>query len=174
MSGGITVILTDLDCRMKIIHAVESIIYSIKYANLYRKFGKAISLGRNVRFRKNFSIYMSRTDTARLTIGDDVFFNEDCSISCLNSVRIGNHCLFGENVRIYDHNHTFDHEGVHDALVGDPIVIEDNCWIGTGCIILKGVTIGEGSIIAAGTTVAKSIPPHSLVRDRIDLVITEL
>ena len=153
---------------------IESIVYTIKYAMLHRKFGKALTLGKNVRFRKGFSIYMSHTDTARLTIGNDVFFNEDCSISCLESIQIGNHCLFGENVRIYDHDHTFSRDGVHDGLVSKPIVIGDNCWIGTGCIILKGVTIGEGSIIAAGTTVAKSIPPHSLVRDRIDLVITEL
>ena len=35
-------------------------------------------------------------------------------------------------------------------------------WIGTRCVILKGVTIGEGSIIAAGSIVTRDIPPHSL------------
>jgi len=63
---------------------------------------------------------------------------------------------------------------VCEGFTSAPIVIGDNCWIGTGCIILKGVTIGSGSIVAAGTTVTKSVPPHSLVRDRIDLVVTEL
>lgn len=147
---------------------------SLRIALLRLKFGNALSLGNNVQFRKRFSIYMNHTETARLSIGDDVFFNEDCSISCLDSITIGNHCVFGENVRMYDHDHKFDHTGVTSGFVSKPIVIEDDCWIGSGCIILKGVTIGRGSVIAAGTTVAKSIPPHSLVRDRIDLVVTSL
>ena len=35
----------------------------------------------------------------------------------------------------------------------DPVVIEDNVWIGTGTVILKGVTIGEGLVIAANSLV---------------------
>ena len=42
------------------------------------------------------------------------------------------------------------------------ITIEDDCWIGARCIILKGVTIGHGSIIAAGSVVVKSVPPLTI------------
>ena len=38
------------------------------------------------------------------------------------------------------------------------IVIEDDVFVGTRCIILKGVKIGARSIIAAGSVVTKSIP----------------
>jgi acetyltransferase-like isoleucine patch superfamily enzyme len=44
-----------------------------------------------------------------------------------------------------------------------PIIIEDDVWIGTGAIILKGVTIGEGAIVAAGALVIKDVPPYSVV-----------
>ena len=43
-----------------------------------------------------------------------------------------------------------------------PIVIEDDCWLGGGVIVLAGVTIGKGSVIGAGSIVTKDIPPYSV------------
>lgn len=43
-----------------------------------------------------------------------------------------------------------------------PITVEDNVWIGGGCIILAGVTIGSGSVIGAGSVVTKSIPANCI------------
>ena len=37
-------------------------------------------------------------------IGNHVFFNNDCSINCKDEIIIGNNCILGENVRIYDQN----------------------------------------------------------------------
>lgn len=42
------------------------------------------------------------------------------------------------------------------------IVIEDDCWLGTGVKILDGVTIGKGSVIGAGAVVTKNIPSYSV------------
>jgi acetyltransferase-like isoleucine patch superfamily enzyme len=42
------------------------------------------------------------------------------------------------------------------------VIIEDDVWVGTGAIILKGVTIGEGSVIAAGAVVTKDVPPYTI------------
>lgn len=39
-----------------------------------------------------------------------------------------------------------------------PVIIKDGAFIGTDCIILKGVTIGEKSVIGAGSVVTKSVP----------------
>ena len=41
-----------------------------------------------------------------------------------------------------------------------PIEIENNVWIGGGCILLPGVTIGENSVIGAGSVVTRPVPPN--------------
>ncbi len=44
-----------------------------------------------------------------------------------------------------------------------PVVIEDDCFIGHAAIILMGVTVGRGSIVGAGAVVAKNVPAGSVV-----------
>ena len=44
-----------------------------------------------------------------------------------------------------------------------PIVIEDDVWIGQGCMILSGVTIGKGAVLAARSVVTKDVPPFAIV-----------
>ncbi|MBK8368419.1 MAG: hypothetical protein IPL10_13640 [Bacteroidetes bacterium] len=55
--------------------------------------------------RGNFSV-LGR-ESGVISIGKNVFFNLGCSISCLESVTVGDDVLFGEGVKIYDHNHEF-------------------------------------------------------------------
>ncbi len=42
-------------------------------------------------------------------------------------------------------------------------VIEDECLIGIGAIVLNGATVGSQSIVAAGAVVTRPVPPRSLV-----------
>ncbi|WP_417123330.1 hypothetical protein, partial [Paraeggerthella sp.] len=51
-------------------------------------------------------------DDAHCTIGHRCFFNNNCSIDVLDSVSIGDDCLFAEGVKIYDSNHVFNRAGV--------------------------------------------------------------
>ncbi len=44
-----------------------------------------------------------------------------------------------------------------------PIVVKNNCFIGAGAVILKGVTIGENCIIAANAVVTKDVPDGTIV-----------
>lgn len=44
-----------------------------------------------------------------------------------------------------------------------PVIIEDDCFIGFHSIILMGVRIGKGSIIGAGSVVTKDVPPGMVV-----------
>lgn len=52
-----------------------------------------------------------------------------------------------------------------DKLASDdqPVIIENDVWVGTWAIILKGVCIGRGSIIAAGAVVTKNVSPYSVM-----------
>ncbi len=66
--------------------------------------------------------------------------------------------------------------GVYPVRIGDRVslahgaivhgcVIEDECLIGIGAIVLDNATVGRGSLVAAGCVVPEgmSIPPDSLV-----------
>lgn len=83
-------------------------------------------------------------------------------------VEIGNECLIGANVTISDtdfhpmkaHGRRYSKE--MDEIAAAPVIIEDNVFIGTGAIILKGVRIGRNSVIGAGAVVTKDIPGNSI------------
>lgn len=123
-----------------------------------------IHIGQRIRFRKSFTIYMGEDSAASLKIGDDCFFNKGCSISCCKDIEIGDRCLFGESVKIYDHDHKFDSNTVYQSeFVSNRVKIGSGCWFGSNVVILKGVTIGDNVIVAAGSIITKSIPSDSLV-----------
>src|SRR5690606_41455691 len=46
---------------------------------------------------------------------------------------------------------------------GEPIVIEDNVWLGGGAIVLPGVTIGRDAVVGAGAVVTRDVPPGAVV-----------
>jgi len=47
--------------------------------------------------------------------------------------------------------------------INQPIIIEDDVWIGANVTILPGITIGKMSVIGAGTVVNKNVEPGSVV-----------
>ena len=61
--------------------------------------------------------------------------------------------------------------GIEPGVTLADVIIGDNCWIGTGVIILKGTVIGEGSVIGAGAVVSGNIPAHSIVKASRELDI---
>lgn len=113
---------------------------------------------------------------AHLRIAHDVFFNNCCSVNCLDKIDIGAHTLFGEGVKIYDHNHSYDTHPVFkvhpNLFTTAPVSIGSNCWIASNVTILKGVTIGDNVIIGANNLIYKSVPSNSIVKAKTDLVIT--
>lgn len=46
--------------------------------------------------------------------------------------------------------------GVLEPIGANPVIIEDNCFIGSRCIIVEGVRVCEGSVLGANTTLTKS------------------
>jgi acetyltransferase-like isoleucine patch superfamily enzyme len=78
---------------------------------------------------------------------------------------IGNNVLIGANSMLIDndfHNPDPDKRLSGDDIPARPIIIEDNVFIGTNCMILKGITIGENSVIGANSVVVNSIPKNSI------------
>jgi len=83
-------------------------------------------------------------------------------INSRESIKIGKHVLIGGNVRIYDHDfhqiHYQDRRNGTGEIKSRPVVIEDDVFIGTNSIILKGARIGKGSVIGAGSVVNGEVP----------------
>ena len=100
-------------------------------------------------------------DHGELTIGDYCFFNYNVSITCVDSIYIGNHVQIANNVVIVDHDH--DYKNMNKGLISKEVYIEDNVWIGANSVVLKGVHIGSGAVIAAGSIVNKDVPPRCVV-----------
>ncbi|WP_326981867.1 acyltransferase [Chryseobacterium sp. MYb264] len=136
---------------------------------------KSLTIGESVGFR-NF-IHVLVLKNAHLELGDHFFMNNYCSINCLDHISIGENTLFGEGVKLYDHNHSYETEPdfkVHrSAFTTAPIVIGKNCWLGSNVTVLKGVTIGDNCIIGAGCTVYKDIPANTTVVNHQELIIKQ-
>ena len=127
-------------------------------------FGNLLSLAKGMNFRDDFHIWME--PGAKITVGDS-FFNNGCSLCAREEIVIGDDCIFGENVKVYDNNHVFKYEGIPVSQQGfraEKLTIGNNCWIGTGCILIKGARIGDNCVIAAGQIVNGVIPANTLMR----------
>ena len=106
-----------------------------------------------------------------LHIGQGVFFNNNCTINCKEEVVIGDNCLLGEGVKIYDHDHKFKGVGLikEQGFSKGQVMIGNNTWIGSNCIILKGVRIGDNVVIAAGTTVQEDVPSNHILYSNLEV-----
>ncbi|WP_431311077.1 CatB-related O-acetyltransferase [Methylobacterium nigriterrae] len=50
----------------------------------------------------------------------------------------------------------------YHASRGD-VIIGNDVWLGSGCMILSGVTVGHGAVVAARAVVARDVPPYAVV-----------
>lgn len=99
-------------------------------------------------------------------IGDNVGMSQAAICAIGADITIGNHTLLGGGVKIYSSDfHSLNYLDRRDYKVADPnnrkcasVKIGEDCFIGAGTIILRGVTVGDRTIIGAGSVVTKSIP----------------
>lgn len=94
-----------------------------------------------------------------IEIGEGSYVNFNCNFVDDSKIIVGKHVLIGPAVTITTVGHPI-HPDYRSYMYGDPVTIEDNCWIGAGAIICPGVTIGQNSVIGAGSVVVKDIPAN--------------
>lgn len=131
----------------------------------------SVTIGSDVQFRDYCQVRSGMNGT--LTIGNRVFFNNHCSITCFHSISIGNDCQFGEGVKFYDHNHQYkatDKPINQQGYSTGTIKIGNNCWFGSDVIVLKNVEIGDNVVVGAGCVIHESIPSGSVIINKQELV----
>lgn len=105
-----------------------------------------------------------------MMIGNNVSFMDNCQISCLDIVKIGDNVLFGDNVFVTDNLHggstrsELDIPPTERKLTSKgPVIIGNNVWVGRNVCIMSGVTVGESAIIGANSVVTHDVQPYSIV-----------
>lgn len=132
-------------------------------------------IGKHVTFRKGFSLMIDKK--GEVVIGNDVFFNNYCSLNANEKISIGDGTIFGENVKVYDHNHCYKDSDVslkNQGFTVAPVNIGKHCWIASNVVILKGVTIGDNCVIGAGCIVYKDVAAGSVVINNQELIIKSI
>src|SRR5665647_3418879 len=102
----------------------------------------------------------------RLRLGDNANIGPYSFIGCSGYIEIGARVLMGPRVNLLAENHNIDAADVpikSQGVTRQPIVIEDDCWLGAGSAVLAGVTVGHDSVVAAGAVVTRDVPPYSVV-----------
>ena len=87
------------------------------------------------------------------------------SNTIIGPVKVGNDVRLAQNVVLsgLNHNYTEIDSPIHAQGVStNPIVIEDETWIGANVVVVPGVTIGKHAVIAAGSVVTKNIPDYAV------------
>lgn len=57
--------------------------------------------------------------------------------------------------------------GVLEPVGLAPVIIEDNCFIGAGAVIVEGIQVLKGAVIAPGVILSKGVPVYDCVNGRI-------
>jgi acetyltransferase-like isoleucine patch superfamily enzyme len=128
------------------------------------KFGKKLA--------KKFPLNRIRTAGLRLCgfqVGKQVYIGEDLIVASIISnkscnLEIQDRVAIAPRVTLVlssDANWSNLMDDI-DPVAGT-IVLEEDCWLGTGVIVHPNITIGKRAIVASGAVVTKDVPPNTVV-----------
>ncbi|WP_304206453.1 DapH/DapD/GlmU-related protein [Fusobacterium perfoetens] len=82
-----------------------------------------------------------------------------------DEIKIGKNCMISYDVEIRntDSHKIIDLNNNEWINKGKKVIIEDNVWIGTRTMILKGTKIKKGCIVGAGSILSKEYSENSLI-----------
>jgi acetyltransferase-like isoleucine patch superfamily enzyme len=113
------------------------------------------------------------------TIGRDVYIADDLLIveelADRGNITIGDRVSIAPRVTLVTSSHP-NNSRIRDfaPLAKGPIVIEDDAWLGAGCVVLPGVRIGRGAVVGANSVVNQDVPPLHIVAGQPARAVREL
>ncbi|WP_299289577.1 acyltransferase [uncultured Mucilaginibacter sp.] len=120
------------------------------------------------------------SEKGKVSIGKFSVIN-GATIVCNSSITIGNHCMLAWSSVITDtwfDISTSPIEVRQELLINVsknslrsfpitgkpmPVILEDNCWVGFGAIIMPGVRLGRGSVVGCKTVILEDVPPYAVI-----------
>ena len=113
------------------------------------------------------------------TIGRDVYIADDLLIveelADRGNITIGNRVSIAPRVTLVTSSHPNQSRIRAFAPVSrGPIVIEDDAWLGAGCVVLPGVRIGRGAVVGANSVVQQDVASLHVVAGQPARTVREL
>lgn len=105
-------------------------------------------------------------ETSSLLIGENTYIGEMNNLRAAGGViRIGNNVIMSQFVTVVASNHGVDRSQLirNQPWTRSTVTIDDDVWIGAGCVVLPGSHIGVGAVIAANSVVKGHVEPYSVV-----------
>lgn len=133
--------------------------------------GGAISIGHHTTLSDGWSLVdldpAHSAGRPKIWIGSYCTILHDFQCNASVSVEIQDYVLVAPRVFVTDSDHIVDAEGERTTLrsevLGAPVIIENDCWLGVNAVVLKGVRIGHHAIVGANAVVTRDVAPHSIV-----------
>ena len=114
---------------------------------------------------KNVTIEKSARFDSIVELGNNSGIGERCIIT--NKVIIGDNVMMAREVLINPGNHVTTDTEIPMCQQGfepkKPVIIEDDVWLGSRCMIMPGITIHKGSVVAAEAVVTRDVPEYAIV-----------
>lgn len=151
-----------------------------------RHLRESITVGANTHIRGQLFTF---GHGGRITMGSYCYVGENSKLWSAVELTIGDRVLIGHGTSIFDSDtHPLSpgerHRQYVDIitkghppeinLLEEPVIIEDDVWIGCNVVVLKGVRIGRGAIVGAGSVVTRDVPPYVVVAGNPARVVREL
>ena len=110
---------------------------------------------------KTIPVEVGAATHGSLVLGERVFINTGATVVANHNIVIGDDCLIGDLVAIFDSDH-HALEPLRPTRIA-PVRLGANVWVGRSAVILPGVTIGDHAAIAAGSIVTDDVPARTLM-----------
>ena len=121
----------------------------------------SITCGRLFLRCKTIPIEVGAAKNGSLVLGERVFINTGATVCATRSIVVGDDCLIGDLVAIFDTDHHPMEPSRPTRFA--PVRLGANVWVGRSATILPGVTIGDHAVIAAGSIVTGDVPARTLM-----------
>jgi putative colanic acid biosynthesis acetyltransferase WcaF len=84
-------------------------------------------------------------------------------VDCYNvaKIKIGAHSTVSQKTYLCAASHDISRK--EHPLIKEPIIIEDQVWVGASSYVGMGVTIGQGAVVGATASVYKNVDPWTVI-----------
>lgn len=120
------------------------------------------SMGIGCRINQGLILFNAGEDLKHLHLGERCHLGVNVFLDLAGPIELGDRVTVSMRTMIITHVSVGDSRcGIPPSVAG--VRIDDDAYLGAGCMVLPGVTIGSRAVVAAGSLVTRSVAPGSIV-----------